>query len=86
MIQPKECKKCQKGFCRKCINDYIQQLVIGKYDITCPNCGVKNFKPSNPHPLVLQTLTNLNVKCMNAEIGCKVKISYNEMTKHMTEC
>ena len=23
---------------------------------------------------------------MNAGIGCEVKISYNEMTKHMTEC
>ena len=70
MVNPKECSRCQKGFCKKCINDYIENLKDGDYMVSCPNCGKKNFKPSEPHPLVTKTLYNLKVTCMNKASGC----------------
>ena len=86
MVTPKECNNCCKGFCKKCINDYIQDLMAGGYDITCPNCGCENFKPKEPHPLVTKTLNSLKVLCMNKAQGCTAKIPYLEMSKHMIEC
>ena len=86
MVDPKECNRCNKGFCKKCVNDYMQDLQDGEYAITCPNCGKKNFKPSEPHPLVMKTLYNLKVTCMNAKAGCTVKVAYADMAKHLIVC
>ena len=76
MVGPKECPKCAKGFCKKCISDYISQLADGGYDIACPNCGCKNFKPKDAHPLVQKTLISLKVLCMNKGVGCTARIPY----------
>ena len=86
MVDPKECKKCNKGFCKLCIQEYIKQLQNGGFDIQCPNCGTKNFQPSEPHPLVMKTLTSLKVACMNADKGCTCKVPYLEMHQHLIEC
>ena len=39
MINPRECENCRKGFCHACIDNYINQLIAGDYEICCPNCS-----------------------------------------------
>ena len=50
MLDPRSCNKCRKGYCKECINDYIDQLINGEYEVGCPCCGSKSFELVDPHP------------------------------------
>ena len=52
MLDARECSQCQKGFCKKCMNDYIDELIAEDYDVTCPNCGSPNMEIVEPHPVL----------------------------------
>ena len=52
MVEPRECNKCRKGFCKEHINDYIDQMIQGDYEVSCPNCSSTSFKLVDPHPLL----------------------------------
>ena len=52
MIEPRECYKCRKGFCKNCVVGYIDQLVAGDYEVVCPNCGSSPFKLMDVHPIL----------------------------------
>lgn len=86
MIDPRECHKCRKGFCKKCIDDYIDQLVAGDYKIQCPNCSSSSLRLVDPHPLLSRQLTLLKAACENSEKGCKEIVSYADLEKHQREC
>ena len=86
MMDPRECNKCRKGFCKKCVNDYIDQLIQGEYAICCPSCSSTSFKLVDPHPLLSRQLSVIKARCENAEIGCTEVISYGNLEKHQAEC
>lgn len=86
MIDPRECSKCRKGFCKKCIDNYINQLIEGDYQVCCPNCSSPNFKLVDPHPLLARQLTKIQAGCENAEQGCTKVINYSNLAAHQAEC
>ena len=86
MIEPVECSKCRKGFCRKCIDGYIDQLVTGEYDICCPNCGTEDLQLVEPHPLLLRQLSKLRGACEYADKGCEAVVNYSDLEEHLKVC
>ena len=86
MMDSRECHDCQKGFCKKCINGYIDTLVAGEFNIVCPSCGSNAFTLVDPHPLLAQQLNELKGACANAEKGCTQIVSYADTEKHQQEC
>ena len=86
MIKPRECEKCRKGFCKNCIDGYIDQLVAGDYQIVCPNCGTENLNLVEPHPLLVRQLSELKGACINADKGCNLIIAYGDLENHQKEC
>ena len=86
MLDARECSQCQKGFCKKCMNDFIDELIADDYDITCPNCGSPNMEIVEPHPVLQKQLSGIKASCENADKGCTEIIPYTELEKHRNEC
>ena len=86
MIDPRECSNCRKGFCKEHINDYIDQLVQGGYEVCCPNCGSTNFNLVDPHPILARQLSKIKARCENEDKGCTEVIDYLNLKRHQAEC
>ncbi len=86
MMDPRECNKCRKGFCKSCINEYIDQLIAGEYAICCPNCSSRSFKLVDPHPLLQKQLSIIEAQCENSDKGCTEILSYKDIERHMKQC
>ena len=72
LIEPVMCMKCQKSFCKKCINEMA--------DIKCPNnCEQANFQNCISKN---EILTKLKFKCKY----CKSILSYDDALKHKNVC
>ena len=68
---PMQCNKCQKIFCKKCINDSLENKNI------CPNnCTDPNFQESEDKNCLLSLLKFL---CKN----CQHEINYNDVESHL---
>lgn len=67
ILDPKQCKKCDNCFCKKCILQKTE----------CPfSCGDIHLRPS----LLLQKLlSKLKFKCINK---CEVEIPYDQLERH----
>lgn len=86
MLDPRECQGCRKGFCRKCIDSYVSQMIEGEYEVTCPNCSAEDFKVVDPHPMVMKALAKIEASCENSDKGCTVNVSYRDLAKHQQDC
>ena len=75
LISPLQCNKCNKCFCKGCINDYEK-----KDNYVCPfKCENPEY---NPNKFVNNVLSILKFKCKN---GCDKIIKYDELEKHYQE-
>ena len=52
MIAARECNSCRKGFCKKCIDEHINSLIVDECEVQCPSCSKPDFKIVDPHPLL----------------------------------
>ena len=72
LIEPVMCMKCQKSFCKKCINE--------REDNKCPNkCEQVNFQKCLSKN---EILTKLKFKCKY----CKSILSYDDALRHKNVC
>ena len=86
MWQARECSECRKGFCRICVNGYIDKLVVGDYMVICPSCSSPNMQLVEPHPLLTAQLSLIKATCENSDKGCTATVSYADLDKHANEC
>lgn len=86
MLNPRECNECRKGFCSKCIERYIDQLISADYVVCCPSCSSTTFRLVDPHPLLLKQLNAITLRCENAEKGCVENVTYDQFVVHQQEC
>ena len=86
MLEARECSRCRKGFCKKCVNDYIDKLVVGDYLVICPSCSSPNMQLVEPHPLLTAQLSLIKATCENSDKGCTATVSYADLDKHANEC
>lgn len=72
LIEPVMCMKCQKSFCKKCVDKLT--------DVKCPNnCEQPNFQKSiSKNEILIQ----LKFKCKY----CKDTMSYGDALKHKNIC
>lgn len=82
MLDPRECASCRRGFCKRCVDDYVRQMIEGDYVVCCPNCSAAEFQLVEPHPFLKKTLMKLQTRCENVDKGCTVNVSYNDMATH----
>ena len=86
MLEARECSRCRKGFCKGCINEYIDTLVSDEYPVVCPSCSSPKIILVDPHPLLMRQLSNIVAQCENREHGCTEKVSYAELERHRDVC
>ncbi len=74
LIDPTMCMKCQKVYCKKCIDNLPQK------ELKCPNnCSQPNYQKSLGKN---EILTKLHFKCEE----CGNLIKYDEAQKHHNSC
>ena len=74
LINPLMCMKCQKVYCKKCIEQWERR------DNKCPNrCQSPNYQKSLEKNRIL---SNLKFKCIN----CEDEIEYNNVETHHNSC
>jgi hypothetical protein len=78
-LTPTSCKTCHNIFCRECVTSWLQQ---GK---GCPlRCNYEEVDISGEKRLLL---SQLKLKCFNAEKGCQLVVPYSDYVKHLLfEC
>lgn len=76
--KPVSCTNCQSHFCEDCITQCVTSTN------TCPNrCP---YVKANPHHIVLDLLSVLQVMCENKQKGCDENIDYEQLEKHPADC
>ena len=74
LIFPVQCNKCNKCFCKECIN---------KYENSKNRCPFRCINPKyNENKFMKNVLSILKFKCKN---GCKEIIPYDSLEKHYEE-
>ena len=73
-IKPMMCFKCQKVYCKRCIDK------LDEHEKKCPNnCELPEFKISLDKN---EILSKLKFICL----GCEIEIPYNEAEMHHNSC
>ena len=74
LIDPVECVKCQKIYCKRCIDFWK------KINVQCPNnCRFQIYQKSTRRN---NMLSSLKIKC----VGCNSPIKYFEAKEHHDKC
>jgi len=73
-------KCCECITCSKCINDCI------KKQNKCPKCRHESPQKEVPNKFILRLFSNLRVKCIYDEKGCKEVVSYDCIDEHEKTC
>lgn len=74
LIKPVMCMKCQKNYCKKCIDNWNEK------NKNCPEgCNVPNYQNSIGKNDIL---SQLKFRC----VGCSKEILYDEAQKHHDTC
>lgn len=84
--KPLECKKCSKLYCMSCIN--MPNKVtnsLGVISFSCSLCMCKQ-EPTQPSLILTRIISELKIKCMNYDGGCKTFISIEESNRHNLIC
>ncbi|CAD8094446.1 unnamed protein product [Paramecium primaurelia] len=78
VIDPKECSQCQNLFCSDCITSWLQQKK------KCPyNCS-DEIQLKNPHRIVKNSISQIEVKCLNK--GCDKQMQIQSLDSHLLQC
>lgn len=74
---PKECQNCQNLFCNDCITSWLEIKNV------CPCfCSDEELKMRVAHKFIRDIISNLRVKCVNYDFGCKEYIRFENLSSH----
>ena len=77
---PRRISSCHHHhFCRSCIRNWLN------HHNTCPNCNAVG-EVAPPTSAFLEKMANVPTKCINYDLGCRVRIPYGQQTAHATTC
>jgi hypothetical protein len=74
---------CNHIFCRGCIINWRRQK--GKGKASCPTCR-SPLRHQDWVPLPRQDCPDLQMWCINRDLGCNEIVSYRNCTRHYTTC
>jgi hypothetical protein len=77
VMYPLQCGKCDKLFCKKCIENHLD-----KHDF-CPNCRDAPFNKTIFSRLLKRILDESEFVC---PLKCDMKFPYSDLEKHKNEC
>ncbi|CAK61783.1 unnamed protein product (macronuclear) [Paramecium tetraurelia] len=78
VVDPKECSQCQNLFCSECITQWLEKRK------SCPyNCS-KEIELKNPHRIVKNQISQIEVKCVNK--GCDLQMQIQNIDSHLQQC
>jgi len=80
LCDPHECEHCGTPYCKDCIDEWH------KKSSQCPlKCGVTlKIKPA--HRFIRKMLSELTLKCPNADDGCSIIIKHEQVNSHLKVC
>ena len=81
--KPSECKKCGSLFCSSCISN--DTLMTPSAKIQCTICNTQTIAKAPSH-LLLRIISEQNIKCKNAGLGCNHVVGLGDMQKHEAVC
>jgi len=76
-LNPKECQNCQNLFCDDCINTWLEIKEV------CPCfCSEEIFRSRQAHKFIRDLISNLKVKCLNYDSGCREILRFESLLNH----